>query len=198
MINKFKNKKGLPREAKRSGGFTVLESIVAIAILSLSISGAFTAVQQSLSQYIITRDETRAFYLAQEAIEVIRNKRDNNQLNKIANSASPNTWLYGITQSASDPCYFGRVCQVDAVFTPPSLTYCNSSSWGNCSYLKQNQSTFMYGYTTGNTTTFKREIQIESINANEIAVTVRISWNKGSISKNFMIKTFLFNWASSS
>ncbi|OHA93501.1 MAG: hypothetical protein A3E02_01275 [Candidatus Zambryskibacteria bacterium RIFCSPHIGHO2_12_FULL_38_34] len=195
MIKKLKIENWKLEIPTKRAGFTVLESIVAIAILSLSISGAFSAVQQSLSEYIITRDETRAFYLAQEAIEVIRNKRDNNQLNRIANPASPNTWLYGITQNASDPCYFGRVCRVDAVFTPPSLTYCNSSSWGNCSYLKQNQSTFMYGYTTGNTTTFKREVQIESITADEIAVIVRISWNKGPISKNFMIKTFLFNWA---
>jgi len=173
-------------------GFTVLESIVAILILSLSVSGVFSSVQQSLSQAIIAKDEVKAFYLAQEAIEIIRNKRDANQLAKI--NGGSNTWLYGITQDATDPCYFGRVCRADATAASP-LTYCNSSSWDSCPVLRQDQTTFLYSYTSGTDTNFKREIQIESINANEIAVTVRISWTKGSLLPFvFKVKTHLFNW----
>ena len=100
---------------KSSKGFTVLESMVAIFVLSLSISGAFSAVQQSLSQSIISKDEVKAFYLAQEAIEIIRNKRDSNQLDKITNG-SPNSWLFGISDNPTDPCYFGKICIIELSF----------------------------------------------------------------------------------
>jgi len=174
-----------------SRGFTVLESIVAIFILSLSISGVFSSVQQSLSQTTIARDEVKAFYLAQEAVELIRNKRDGNQLERIINSSS-NTWLFGISANVADPCYFGKVCQVDAVST--SFVYCGVS-WGSCPVLRQSPSTFLYSYDVSSpATNFKREIQIESISATEIAVTVRISWTKGVSTREFKAKTHLFNW----
>jgi prepilin-type N-terminal cleavage/methylation domain-containing protein len=175
-----------------SRGFTVLESMVAIMVISLAIAGVFSAVQQSLSQSIVSKDEVKAFYLAQEAIEIIRNKRDENQLYKISNPATSNTWLYGISEAGADPCYFGKVCEVDAV--DMSLSYCGPS-WNSCPVLRQNSTTFLYGYDgSWPASNFKREIQIESVNANEIAVTVRISWTKGILSKEFKAKTYLFKW----
>jgi len=178
---------------KNQRGFTILESVVAIFILSLSITGVFSAVQQSLSQAILAKDEVQAFYLAQEAVEIIRNKRDANQLNKIVNSSS-NSWLYGITENVADPCYFGKVCRVDA--NNQAFTYCGST-WNSCPILNQNTNTYLYSYTSGANwvaAKFKREIQIESINVNEIAVTVRISWSKGIINREFKAKTHLLNW----
>ncbi len=180
MISKFKKQKG----------FTVLESMVAIMVLSLSVSGAFSAVTQSLSQAIIAKDETQAFYLAQEAMEIIRNKRDDNQLAKINNGSGD--WLAGIAQNAADPCYFGKTCRTDAISF--GLVDCATDLGGICPVLKQDPTTFLYSYTSGDTTNFKREIQIESVNANEIAVTVKVSWTKGLTSQQFKVKTYFFNW----
>lgn len=181
MINKFKNNKG----------FTILESIVAIAILSLSVSGAFSAVQQSLSQATIAKDEVKAFYLAQEAIEIIRNKRDANQLNKILNDPSF-SWLNGIAKDPGDPCYFNKICRVDAISALPVRC---GDTWDTCPVLNQNQTTFLYSYNAGDpATNFKREIQIEQISADEITVTVRVSWAKGIINKEFKVKAYLLNW----
>ena len=115
---------------KNQRGFTILESIIAILVLSLSVSGVFSAVQQSLSQAIIAKDEVKAFYLAQEAVEIIRNKRDNNQLTKI-NGGTGVTWLDGITNI----CAFGSVCRVEAI-NFDNIVYCGSE-WGNCPFLKQ-------------------------------------------------------------
>lgn len=192
MINKLKNK-------IKQRGFTVLESIVAIAVLSLSVSGAFAAVTQSLSQAIIAKDEIKAFYLAGEAIEIIRNKRDNNQLAKLNGSAV--SWLSGIAENGSDPCYYGKTCRTDSVST--SLVQCGLA-WGACPGLNQNQTTFLYNYSPTDSnnvaTNFKREIQIELVqtdsfgNPREIAVTVKISWTKGVTTREFKIKEHLFNW----
>ncbi len=177
MINKFKNQKG----------FTVLESIIAILVLSLSVSGVFSAVQQSLSQAIIAKDEVKAFYLTQEAMEIIRNKRDANQLARINGGA--NSWLFGITDASN--CPFGKVCRTDAVSN--SLVLCGDP-WDSCPVLNQDPATFLYSYGVYPATNFKREIQIESINANEIAITVRVSWTKGIVNREFKAKMYLFNW----
>jgi prepilin-type N-terminal cleavage/methylation domain-containing protein len=183
-------------------GFTVLESVVAISILSVAIAGAFTAIQTSLSQSTIAKDEVKAFYLAQEATEIIRNKRDNNQLLNVQNGPTV-SWLDGITEGAGS-CPFSTIsdkhtCTVDAVNF--QIADCGGD-WGSCSeYLKQDPNTLLYSYTSGNQTVFKREIQIELVNTDsetgepsEIAVTVRVYWVKGLITKEFKAKTLLFDW----
>jgi type II secretory pathway pseudopilin PulG len=175
----------------KKGGFTVLESIVAIFVLSLAISGGFSSVRQGLSQANIAKDEVKAFYLAQEAVEIIRNKRDSNQLLSFSNPSI--TWLSGITATETDPCYFGKVCRVDTNPYPPTLTYCNSTSWDSCPNLVQSNTTFLYNYSSGNNTPFKREVKIESINSEEIAVIVRIKWTTKGSSREFLVKTHLFN-----
>jgi type II secretory pathway pseudopilin PulG len=200
MIKKIFNlnlKKAYPAKLQRSGGFTVLESIVAIMVLSLSISGVFSAVQTGLSQASIAKDEVKAFYLAQEAVEIIRNKRDTNQLARI--NVGTGNWLAGIAQNNTDPCWFGKTCRVDAKSF--NLVDCSTDPGGVCPVLKQNSSTFLYNYdlvnpATNPATNFKREIQIEQVigNSDEIAVTVRISWTTKGFVKSFMVKTHLLNW----
>ena len=183
----------------RQSGFTVLESIVAIFVLSLSISGVFSAIQRSLSQSIISRDEVRAFYLAQEAVELVRNKRDINYLTRIVNGSSV-SWLDGITTGAGS-CPVGNVCRIDAnVALANSIVNCGSV-WDSCpENLRQDSSgaspTYKYGHNAGwNVTNFKREIKFEAINADEIAMIVQITWTKGAIiTKQFKIRTHLLNW----
>lgn len=179
----------------KQAGFTVLESIVAILVLSLAISGAFAAVRQGLHQSTISKEEIRAFYLAQEAVEIVRNKRDTNQLAFI-NDGTTN-WLTGITSNIADDCYFGKVCSIDSSsynFVSLGSAYCGNS-WNSCQNLKQNQTDFRYGYNIAwANTNFKREVMFESINAHEVAMIVRVTWTKGLLTKEFKIKTHLFNW----
>lgn len=197
-----KYKAGFTRTPKTwVSGFTVLESIVAIAVLSLSIAGVFSAIQQSFSQATIAKDEVKAFYLAQEAIEIIRNKRDANQLKNAAGITS--SWLTDIAEDSTDPCYFNKICETDGfskILVPCSGT---PATLDSCDNLKQNTDPndpnyAMYTYESGSswkTTNFKRSIQIESVNADEIAITVQVSWTKGSlITRKFKAKAHLFKW----
>lgn len=195
MINKLKIENLKLKIPGKQAGFTVLESLVAIFILSLSISGVFTAVQRSLSQTTIAKDEVKAYYLAQEAIEIIRNRRDTNQLVRINGGDLNLSWLSGISSVASDPCYFGNVCRTDAVSI--SFNNCSNNTWGSCPNLKQDPNNFIYQYTTGNDTNFKREIKLEQVSAYEIRVIVRISWSKGVFTRSYETKTHLFNWVPS-
>ena len=45
-------------------GFTIVESLVAITILILAISGVSSAVRTGISSYTLSRDQVIAFYLA--------------------------------------------------------------------------------------------------------------------------------------
>src|SRR3989344_8567617 len=91
---------------RKSGGFTIIESLVAIAILVLAITATASAIQTSISSYIFSKDQIIAFYLAQEGLEQVRNIRDENAL-------VGRNWLTGLSANSSDPCYFGNACIVD-------------------------------------------------------------------------------------
>jgi len=188
----------------KQAGFTVLESIVAIAVLSLSIAGSFMAVQKSLSQSSGAKDEVKAFYLAQEAIEIIKNKRDTNQLAKINSPQTSTTWLSGITNASN--CPFNGICVADATTYPPSLISCGTTSWGGCpsqyKYLTQDtnrgsSSTYIFGYNSSYpATSFQREIKIEQVSLvpDAVSITVKITWTVKGVSKSFLVKTIMFNW----
>lgn len=177
-------------------GFTLVESLVAIAILSLSVAATFTAVQSGLKASLVAKDEITAFYLAQEAMEYIKNIRDENALRTISGVAT--NWLTGFTVTAvggSGPCDFGKVCYVDSV--QDTITNCPSGV-GTCPRLNQDSVTNLYSYSSGSTwvvTNFKREIQFQAVpsNSNEVLVIINMSWISGGVAKSFQVSQSLFN-----
>lgn len=70
-----------------AAGFTILETLVAISILLLALTAPLVIVSQALRSSYFSRDQITAYYLAQEAIEYLRNKRDNQGLTTGATSA---------------------------------------------------------------------------------------------------------------
>lgn len=200
-IFNFKFSTGLA-EAKRvhnsSKGFTVLESIVAILILSLAVSGGFSAVRQGLVQTSMSKDEIKAFYLAQEAIEIVRNQRD---ANRLANANGiPTNWL-NVIQGCLDV-----TCAVDATGPNDIYLVACGDDWDSCSYLNQqtenaNASDYLlYSQQNGTnwtSTNFKREIQIAIVDnpadPQEISVTVRITWERGILDYEYETRVNLFN-----
>ncbi len=165
-------------------GFTIIESLVAIAILVAAITGALSAAQSGLSSYIYSKNQVAAFYLAQEAYEQIRNLRDENLL-------SGRNWLYGFAEVSTDPCYFGNACIVNPAYSTLA-TRC--SAVGSCPVLRQDVSGY-YGYNASYVPTiFRREVTLTSINSDEIAVTVTVNWAKGTSNRQFKIRGNLLNW----
>ena len=105
-------------------GFTIIEALVAIGILTVAISGGFAAVSHSLKKATFTKEQVTAFFLAQEGMEIVRDKRD-------TNSISGASWGAGLTSSGS-PCLAPNVCYVDATTYPnPTFTNCGTT-WGLC------------------------------------------------------------------
>ena len=168
----------------KNKGFTIIESLVAISILVMAIIGTSSAVQSAISSYIFSKDQIVAFYLAQEGFEQIRNLRDENRLKN-------RDWLYGIARDSGDPCYFGNACTVDSI----TAVIARCSGVGSCPPLRQDSGTGFYGYNAAwSPTIFTREITLASINADEIAVTVTVSWSKSIVNRQFKARENLLNW----
>jgi type II secretory pathway pseudopilin PulG len=177
-----------------SGGFTVLETLVAISILVLSITATFTAAQSGLSSAIEAKDQVRAFYLAQEAVEMVRNKRDENSLVRIGTPAT--SWLEGLAAgNLNDKCAFGNSCTVDAPVNV--FTSCGVVSL-NCPNIDQDPTTGMYGYVANHagwtSTGFNRKIILTQVSANEIIVTVTVTWNVGPLTRSVKVNEVLRDW----
>ena len=167
-------------------GFTIVESLVAISILVLVITGTASDIQTGISSYILSKNQVISFYLAQEGFEQIRNMRDHNGLKS-------QDWLIGISVNSGDPCYFGNACTVDPVNSNVP-TRCPSGP-GSCPVLRQDASTGFFGYTlTWPETVFRREIVLTQVNANEISILVTVDWSKGLVSRQFRARENLLNW----
>jgi len=173
----------------KTKAFTLVETLVAIAILTLAVAGAFSAAQSGIASSTYSKNQVVAFYLAQEAVEQIRNMRDNNGLQK-------EYWLTGISANVSDPCWFGTFCYANptATWPGPFLIRCLTNSQ-SCPLLKQT-STGIYT-TTGSSnpdTIFRRGIQLTLINPHEVSISVTVTWSQGITTRTFTIRENIFDW----
>ncbi len=176
---------------KNNLGFTLVETLVAIGILSLSIAAAFTAVQSSLQNSGNVKDQITAFYLAQEGMEFIKNIRDENALHSL--NGTPTDWLASLSAVSGDACYFGSTCIIDSPLGKTATARC-SGSFGTCPNLNQDSNTGLFGYTSGWTATnFKREIQFQSLSAKEVLVTIKMTWINHGATKSFQVTGLLLN-----
>lgn len=164
-------------------GFTLIETLVAITILILAVTGAFAAAQNGISSATFSKDQIIAFYLAQEGVEQIRNMRDRNGITQPAGG-----WLTGIANSGN-PCVFGNACRVDAVNN--TVTSCGAP--GSCPKLKLNDNGF-YSYDTGADSPFTREITLTQVSVNEVTVTSKVTWKKGVLDREFRAVDHIMNW----
>ena len=174
-------------------GYTLVETLVAIAILSLSILATFTAVQSSLRNSSISKDRITAFYLAQEGMEFIKNTRDENALNSLSGVGI--NWLTNLVVTpvgGSGPCDFGKTCRIDS--PAKTITAC-AGAFGSCVVIRRDSNTGLWGYNGAYTATvFRREIQFSNIFADrEVLATIRISWTNREQNYSFQVTESLFN-----
>ena len=72
MINFFKGQKN---------GFTLLETLVTIVVISVGVLGSINLINNSFGLATIAKNKLIAADLAQEGFELVRNIRDVNYLN---------------------------------------------------------------------------------------------------------------------
>lgn len=179
---------------------TLIETLVAISILTVAIISPMSLTMQSLSASYYARDQVTAFNLGQEAIESVRAVRDGNIL-AIAfgtvltcpDDGQPMHLLCGIPiatpfiidtrDNARTPCTLPDGSDPDMLADCPSLQ----------------TDTNLYGYDSDpgwNNTRYKRTILAEFIpgTQDEIRVTVTMEWVVGRQTRTFTIYENLYRW----
>ena len=180
---------------QRNKGFTLVETLVAVAILMIAIAGPLTIANQALTAALGSRNAMIATYLAQEGMESIKNIKDNN----VAKNGS-SLFAQGIVGSS---CTVGSPCATpDAIGnimgTPSSIMNCNTIMPSlDCSlYTDDSNLTYVYSnVATGeiHKTPFTRNYYITNNTANEFIVTVVVSWNDGSIPNEIRLQELMSN-----
>jgi len=156
-------------------GFTIIETLVAISVLMIAVAGPLVVAHRGLNAALHARDQSIATFLAQEALEVARNVKDNGNWGAVTgctntNRCDINKQNYSIRQTVGVteyPIYL-------------SSSGYNSDSGGS-----------------GTQTIFKRFIVAESVSpralAEEAKVTVTVKWNQGTIQNQVNLSSIFIN-----
>jgi len=151
-------------------GFTLLEVLISLTIITVGVVGVFALVQQTISLLSVSEQRLTASYLTQEGMEIVRNLRDTNVVNGQA-------WNLGLTGC-------GTGCEAD--YLSSSLT-----AWSS-RYLLDN-GTF-YNYSSGNPTLYQRKIIIDSSVSNVLRITIEVSWQEKTRSHSIKAREDIYNW----
>jgi len=170
-------------------GFTLIETLVAITVLLVAVVGPLTLATRSLNSALVARDQLTASYLAQDAVEYIRHKRDNNFLRG-------RPWLDGTVSE----CVAPKICRVES--DRGRISDCAGDPGGVCKNLTYDEVESIYGYKNVNSndvrsTTFNRTVtlspSVDNPN-NEYTIDVTVSWNTGSFAHSFTTREYIYNW----
>lgn len=167
----------------KNKGFTLLEVLVAVFLLTIGIGGVFVLVSQTAVSAQLTEARLEAVHLAQEGVELVRNVRDANFLKIYKGEGSD--WLEGL-----DGCEAG--CEAD--FDDNALAVFTSR------FLKIGSG--FYNYEAGTEAAFKRKITVSDFaelddppdGIDRIRVTVEVSWQERGQTHKITVQEFLYKW----
>ncbi len=175
-------------KSQHKKGFTLLETLVALSILTSAVVGPLTLAFYSIRSAGLSQNQLTAFYLAQEAIEYVKNQRDNNVLQS-------NNWLQGLAPAGSPGnglCRNNKGCTVDIPYD--NIQICPSKK--NCPKMRYSSDTGFYhqNASLGVESPFDREINLDYISSYEEKISVTITWKERFGTRSFTLEENIFNW----
>lgn len=191
----------------------MVEALVAIAVLTIGVIGPLTLLAGAIANANYAKNQITAFFLAQEAQELVINQRDQNILQgkNSGDTTSDNYWLSGhglrkcVAGGTDGVCYVDAYKQVKSIpdSTDDNFLACNEGGVpGQCPVLKLDNQGF-YGYGEGIPTIFKRQIEVIPIpptspylsaDEREAVVKVTITWNEKSLSRTFTLNSIIYRY----
>jgi prepilin-type N-terminal cleavage/methylation domain-containing protein len=187
---------------KNNKGFTLVETLVAISIFSVSAIALLTILSGGITDINYVKNKFIADNLAVEGIEYVRNIRDTNALY----SPAPTGWqafLSSFSQcvkNVDDGCYFDNSSLDYSDTTMPVLDMNIIPCSQTCPLLKLNNTTGRFEYNINNNaiSSFSRKIEVELPsdlnNGNELKIYSTVTWREGSRNYETVLSTSLFNW----
>jgi len=172
-------------------GFTIIETLVAVTLLMIAIAGPLLIASKGLTSALYAKDQMTASYLAQEAMETIKNWKSN------ADSGDSEGSLFGSFVSALNAsCDESRRCDFNPNNLPTGLRFCPAG--GELCPLYIDDNSIYSSNDSGKNTVFKRGFYLEKASAppapgfpsssvpcinsdQECRVHVTVSWNTTTV-----------------
>lgn len=182
---------------RKEKGFTLVETLVAISIFTLSILAMMATLSKGISDTGYAKKKVIASYLAQEGVEYLRNIRDTYMLyspTAAAGWASFNTKLTAAGCGNTNGCYFNA----DNLYSQPNPMPMTRIPFAACSttcpQLKYDPATGKYAFATGAAAGYIRKIRAVPINANETKIFSTVQWAQGSGTYTINLSESVYNW----
>jgi len=176
---------------KTKNGFTLVEALVAISILMIAVTGPLMITQKGLVSAIGSKDQMVAAFLAQDAIEFVKNARDNAGVLAESGGSAGAEWLPTILSCTAAGCNFDTLTGA-----PGSFSIC----------MKRDAAGVFQGYgivgdskCNGNTSKYTRKILITKTSSivspglDEAYVDVTVAWGNG-LDQQVRIGSYVYNY----
>jgi prepilin-type N-terminal cleavage/methylation domain-containing protein len=187
---------------QKNRGFTLVEALVAIFILSISVSSMLGVTASTASSARYANNEIAANYLLQEAVDSVRNSRDTLAFQMLGAGGNWNTFLNRYGYSGNSKCFSPSGCMLvienfnGADLAGSDVVGCT----GVCAplYYDDNAVKLFYNYNSSGevVSKFTRTVNMVSTpgNPDEIKITATVNWTNGSSPKTQSLEIYLLNW----
>lgn len=186
-------------------GFTLIETLIAILILSLTIGALLTLTAGGFFSIRYAKNDIVAANLLQESLEYVRNTRDST-----SQSSTGASWDQWITTYQDNGCFSADGCLINPYASDPLDAVYSCS--GDCDHITYFTDVGFYGYVghgsnyfdtmAGSnviTTSFVRKVTmrlqtIPTAPDPELVVTARMDWLNGTNPKHTQQSIILTKW----
>ncbi len=165
-------------------GFSLVEAIVAIGVISVGFVGSLVLISKSSAQASVLKDRVVAAHLAAEGIEVVRNIRDTNYL-----KGSP--WLTDIPDTTSGIVDYNS----DSVDDSDTSDSRKCMNWDGNAYKHAASPSYACS------TSFKSHLEIatktETISGNNISyleIKSIVEWKEKGLNQSLTVIEHLYDW----
>lgn len=170
-------------------GFTLVETLVAVLIFSMSLAGLATIASRGVAGARSSANEIIAQYLAQEGVEMVRYLRDSNYM--AARESGAATWDAGFSECVGDDiqCTIG--------FAEPGNGFVDLNVCpGSCPALQKTTDNEggRYQYASGEETDFTRIIELRNVGDQQIEISSRVEWQQGSVPRSTEVAEIITHW----
>ncbi len=161
------------------GGFTLIETLVAVLMLTLTIAGPLTIASKGQTATLVAKDQFIAFYLAQDALEYVRFLRDGACLaaTSDATGCPSAAWMAPLNNCLTSVSTNG--CTLSSLGSHPDApAACGASA---CVAMNFDTTNKVYNYNGAMPVAPQKFVRTVKIDAGSIAdeavVTITVSWS---------------------
>ncbi len=183
-------------------GFSLVETLVAITILLIVITGPLTISTTTARSTSFASEQVSAFFLAQEGLELAQKARDDLLLQADFSNPGDVTTKWNIFTNTSGTyryCFQSPGCGLE--FDETTLVDLRSPvscSGTNClMYYDETAARTKFTHqSTGNVATiYTRKIYFSNISSDEVQVRVLVTWRTGTLRAQQKVEaeTYLYN-----